>query len=505
MQAADAHAMKREGEVALMRRAGLGIADAIRGRARGGRIVAFAGPGNNGGDAFAACAELADEIDCIVYAHAASRPSAARDDAERRARAAGVRIAAFPSDAAAAKAALADATFIIDGVLGVGARNETTLFAHVIEACNAADKPVCALDLPTGIDATTGACAHPAVIRATLTVTLGAPKLGLLLEPARPFVGELFLADIGIREEDILAALAAADGPAYHVLVRTEFMAALPRRGELVEKRGAGAPLLIVGSSQFPGAAVLSARGAARAGAGYVTVATPSEAAPILRTHLIEQVVVEFDEREVDRSIDGLAELARRAQGVGIGPGLGLTPSCAAVTRGFVTRTELPLVIDASALAHLNEHLDLLRNRECICTPHENEFARLSGKGEVAQGTRITRLREFVDRTGVATLLKGSVTLIYDGSDMHLNPSGTNALATAGTGDVLTGMIATFLAQGLKPVDAARMAAFWHGDAGRLAASRRGVGVVAGDLPELLAEAALLEEPLTHSRLTKIF
>lgn len=505
MQAADAHAMKREGEVAMMRRAGLGIAEAIRSRARGGRIVAFAGPGNNGGDAFAACAELADEIACSVYALPSARPSEARADAERRARAAGVGIAAFPADAVAAKAALADATFVIDGLLGVGARNETTPFAHVIDACNAEGKPVCALDLPTGIDATTGICARPSVIRAALTVTLGAPKLGLLLEPARPYVGELFLADIGIREEDILAALGAAEGPAYHVIVRAEFLAALPRRGELVDKRGAGAPLLVVGSTQFPGAAVLSARGAARAGAGYVTVATPSGAAPTIRTHLIEQVVVEFDEHDVDRSINELVDLARRTQGAGIGPGLGLTPGSAAITRGFVTRTELPLVIDASAFAHLGGQLDLLRNRNCICTPHENEFARLSGKGEITQGTRIDRLREFVDRTGVVTLLKGGVTLVYDGHDLHINPSGTNALATAGTGDVLTGIIATFLAQGLKPIDAARMAAFWHGEAGRLAALRRGIGVIAGDLPELLAEAALPEERSGHPNLTKIF
>ena len=133
--------------------------------------------------------------------------------------------------------------------------------------------------------------------------------------------------------------------------------------------------------------------------------------------------------------------------------------------------------MDASALFHLSKRLELLRGKPCVVTPHAGEFARLSGRGTVAPGTRVERIREFVDRTGVTTLLKGSDTLVYDGAGpVHINPTGTNALATAGTGDVLTGIIATLLSQGLSPVDAACAGAYWHGLAGqrrREAAARR--------------------------------
>jgi len=148
------------------------------------------------------------------------------------------------------------------------------------------------------------------------------------------------------------------------------------------------------------------------------------------------------------------------------------------------------MVIDASGLFHLSKRLDLLRGKACVVTPHAGEFARLSGKGTVAPGTRVERIREFVDRSGVTTLLKGSDTLVCDGKGpVHINPTGTSALATAGTGDVLTGIIATLLAQGLSPVDAARAGAYWHGLAGRYAERQRHVGVIAGDVAQSLGYA----------------
>ncbi len=146
-------------------------------------------------------------------------------------------------------------------------------------------------------------------------------------------------------------------------------------------------------------------------------------------------------------------------------------------------------MIDASGLFHLSKRLDLLKGKSCIVTPHASEFARLSAKGTIAPGTRVERIREFVHRTGIPTLLKGAATLVDDGTTVHINPTGTNALATAGTGDVLTGVIATLLSQGLSPVDAARAGAYWHGLAGRRAADRRHVGVVAGDVIAALGDA----------------
>jgi NAD(P)H-hydrate epimerase len=206
---------------------------------------------------------------------------------------------------------------------------------------------------------------------------------------------------------------------------------------------------------------------------------------------LVEQVVVELpDDSKPEAVAQELIEISKRSGAVAIGPGLGLDDRTGEFFARFLEANQLPIVIDASGLYHLSKRLDLLRGKPCVVTPHAGEFARLSGRGTVAAGTRVARIREFVDRTGVTTLLKGSDTLIYDGrGPVHVNPTGTNALATAGTGDVLTGVIATLMSQGLTPVDAARAGAYWHGLAGRRAAEKRRAGVIAGDVVDSLGEA----------------
>jgi len=485
MRAADAAAVERLGEVTLMRAAGDVLAQALRAIAPAARtIVAFAGPGNNGGDAFAALAALGGPSRRIIYALPSPSAGAGRRDAQRAAASSGVVLRPFPLSYEEALTALEGADVAIDALLGTGARPAiSSELEAAVRALGATRAHVLAVDIPTGVDATTGA-ADPHAVRAQTTVTLGAPKLGLLLEPARGHCGALYVGDIGIEDE-----IRAVAGDVYAALDDEEFLALLPRRGEQSDKRSAGAPLIVAGSAQFPGAAVLCARGAARAGAGYVTVACPQSAAAALRAHLVEQVVVTYDESDVAGSIDALLDLTGRSNAVAIGPGLGMSDAFGEIVRGFLTRLERPFVADASALFHLGKHLDILRGKACVVTPHEGEFARLSGEGTVAPGTRIARLRSFVLRTGVTTLLKGNATLIDDGTIMHVNVTGTSALATAGTGDVLSGMIATLLAQGLAPLDAARDGAYWHGLAGRAATRERPVGVVAGDLCELLGAA----------------
>jgi ADP-dependent NAD(P)H-hydrate dehydratase / NAD(P)H-hydrate epimerase len=485
MRAADAAAMAQVGEDALMRGAGLQVAQRLRALVpMGGRVVAFAGPGNNGGDAFAALAELADEYQCILYAEPAPRPSHARVQAEERARNAGVSVRPLPKTESEARIALEGAVGV-DGLFGTGSRlplPETYRF--IARALDARRHQIVAIDIPSGIDARAGTADDDAV-RATATVTLGAAKPGLLLDPAREHAGELWHAPIGI-DESILAAqdriFAALDDEA--------FLRLLPARAAEADKRSAGAPLIVAGSSQFPGAAVLCAFAAARAGAGYVTVATTRGAATALRAHLIEQVVVDIDEgAPPGDAVEELLEISKRNSSVAIGPGLGLNDWTAAVVTEFLARNTLPAVIDASALFHLAKRLDVLRGKTCVITPHAGEFARLSGRGSVAQTERLARVREFVERTGITTLLKGRDTIVDDGTTVHLNATGTSALATAGTGDVLTGIIATLLAQGLAPVRAASVGAYWHGLAGQHAARTRRVGVVAGDVAEALAFA----------------
>jgi hydroxyethylthiazole kinase-like uncharacterized protein yjeF len=199
-------------------------------------------------------------------------------------------------------------------------------------------------------------------------------------------------------------------------------------------------------------------------------------------------VVIPFDDTNAPEAIRTITDGAKHCNAVAIGPGLALTEAVGTIVRDIVTHLRLRTVADASALHHLAGHLPSVPNGRLILTPHEGEFALVSGLGATATGERRARLRAFVDEFGITTLLKGRTTLVADRTGLHLSPSGTSALATAGTGDVLSGIIATLLAQGLTPVDAGRAGAYWHGRAGACAAAARPVGVVAGDIANALGK-----------------
>ena len=486
MRAIDAAAVGRDGELALMRAAGAAIARLIDRTARGeGAVVALAGAGNNGGDAYAALAAYAGPRRRIVYADLAVEGSAARRDARFRARIAGVEERPFPPD----PVVLRDAALLLDGLLGVNARLPLDpATAALVTAAGASGTPVLALDVPTGVDPTTGAVGEPA-IRAAATIALGRPKLGCLLAPGRSATGSLWCAPIGMRDGDA----DGVDDPPADVLDDAAFAALLPVRDDQAEKRSAGAPLIVAGSTQFPGAAVLCALGAARAGAGYVTVAAPAGAAAALRAHLLEQVVVTYEEDDPAGAVATILDLTQRCSSIAIGPGLGLSEAFGTIVNGVLQGSALPAVADASALFHLAKRLGDYRERALVLTPHAGEFARLSGRGTLAPEQRLTRLRAFVDEYGITTLLKGQTTLIGTPTATYLNVSGTSALATAGTGDVLSGVIATLLAQGLGPADAARAGAYWHGRAGAQAQRARPRGVVAHDVADALGVASCVE------------
>ena len=318
--------------------------------------------------------------------------------------------------------------------------------AERVDAMNAAGVPILALDIATGCDPTTGALGEPHV-RATATVALGRPKLGSFLDPGRDAAGDLWCAPIGMRDAD-------ADGidvDAF-VLDGRRVRRAAPARAPTMRRSAAPARRWsIAGSEQFPGAAVLCALGAARAGAGYVTVAAPLAAAAALRAHLIEQVVVTYDESDPRRARSRRSSIcATTATRSRIGPGLGLSDAIGEIVRGVMAATQLPIVADASALFHLAKQLARFRRQSA--DPHaarRRVRAALRQRHGRRRASALARLRAFVDEYGITTLLKGRTTLIADRTSVHVNPTGTPALATAGTGDVLTGIIGTLLAQGL--------------------------------------------------------
>jgi ADP-dependent NAD(P)H-hydrate dehydratase / NAD(P)H-hydrate epimerase len=499
MRALDTAACAALTDVELMRRAGRSTAAIARTCHLKRRIVGLVGYGNNGGDALAALAELDASYERIALLFdAGDRASDARRDAEQRARSAGVLYRrATPENITSI---IASANFFLDGLLGIGARSGMPEeIRAVTRAVNEnVKKTVLAIDVPTGLDATTGIPESDA-IKAHATIALGALKLGLLLEDARPHVGELWFDDIGMGNSRFDAAASSA----YTTLDETSAAALLPKRAANADKRVAGAPLIIAGSEQFPGAAVLCARAAARSGAGYVTVATPMSAATVLRTHFIEQVVIAFDEATPERTIENILGASRRYGSIALGPGLGLSEAIGTIVRGVILGSTLPIVVDAGGLFHLTRHLDILHGKNVVLTPHAGEFTRLSGNEACPSSERLPRLRAFVREHGIVTMLKGQTTLVDDGSRVYLNTTGTQALATAGTGDVLTGIIATLLAQGKTPFEAASLAAYWHGRAGQIAASRQPSGVIAGDVIDALAQALPKHTALTMP--TRIF
>ena len=472
-------ALHRESGPALVRRAGVAIAAIVRRYRDGGPVVAFAGNGDNGGDAFAALAEL--EGPRVAYHDPAHDGSATRVDARERARASGVELRPYPADAAYVRTA----SLLLDGLCGVNVRLPLdAAAAERVCALNAAGVPILALDIATGTDPTTGALNQPHVC-AIATIAIGRPKLGSMLDPGRGATRDLWCAPLGMHDDDLHDVETDA-----FVMTSDEFSSLLPVRGDTADKRSAGAPLIIAGSTDFPGAAILCALGAARAGAGYVTVAVPHGAADTVRAHLIEQVVIPFDDTNASAAIQTITAVAKHCNAVAIGPGLARTEAVSTVVRDVATHLQLPMVADASALHHLAGHLPSVPDGRLILTPHEGEFALVSGRGAIAAGERRARLRAFVDEFGITTLLKGRTTLVADRTNLHLNPSGTSALATAGSGDVLSGIIATLLSQGLTPVDAGRVGAYWHGRAGACAAAARPVGVIAGDVANALGQAS---------------
>ena len=324
-----------------------------------------------------------------------------------------------------------------------------------------------AVDLPSGIDADTGAVEGPAV-RADVTVTFGAIKPGLLIDPGAGHAGAVELVDIGLGP--YLETEPAASAPQ-----RDDIAELLPRPGAESDKYRRGVLGLLAGSDRFTGAALLSAGGAVHGGAGMVRVVTTQVAAVLVRQKWPETVVtVHPDEGDWD-----LLDSVGRVQAWVAGPGMG-TDSDAVARLTAILRTDLPVLVDADGLTILSQHQDLLpRRAPTLITPHAGELARLLGTDPASvEARRLEHARRAAAQLGVTVLLKGSTTVIAspDAGPVLVNPTGTPWLATAGSGDVLSGLAGALLAQGLAPAQAGLAGAYLHGLAGRLAAAGPGDG-----------------------------
>jgi NAD(P)H-hydrate epimerase len=368
---------------------------------------------------------------------------------------------------------------IVDALFGTGFAGEPRAdAAALIEQMNAAAVPVVSVDIASGVDASTGEIAGAAV-RAALTVTFYARKVGHVVAPGRFNRGELEVADIGLSGGTTACSLATL-----------EILAELPRRQGSDTKFSAGSVLVVGGSPGLSGAVCLAGEAAFRADAGYVTVVVPRSALAPVELRLLEAVKHPAPEDESGcltvEALDLVAELEPRAQALALGPGIGRSDGTRAFVRELLERTTLPAVVDADALFGLEPGK---WRSPVVLTPHAGELARLLGKESAwVNAHRLAAARECAERFAAVTLLKGADTIVASPSGQVLVcEEGTPVLATAGSGDVLTGVVAAFLAKGLAPELAAAVAAVAHGRAAQLI--EPALGVVAGDVARMLPSA----------------
>ncbi len=475
---------------ALMRAAGAAVAAEVVERFPAGSITVLAGPGNNGGDGWVAARDLhaGGRGVRVLTTRDPGELTGIAGEAANDAIAAGVSWSA-PAEPPSA-GSLASAAVVVDALLGIGGSGELREpFAAWVGAANECGAFLLSVDVPTGIDADTGAVNGPA-IDADCTVTFTAPKRGLVVYPGAGCAGEVVVADIGIDPN--LANVASAP----EIWTADEYAALLPRPALDAHKDSRGRVLVIAGSGTYPGAAILAARGATRAGAGYVTLAVPQAVVGIAHAHLLSVPVIGMPQGKThafsSAAASKLVQMAREYDAVVLGPGLTLADGAVATARSIVAETTVPLVVDADALNALvdAQRLISVRKAPTVLTPHPGELGRLLGtSGTAVQRDRLAASAKLTTAS-VAVVLKGAGTIISAAERQVVNVSGTPALATAGTGDVLAGVTGAFLAQGLSPLEAGALAAYVHGRAGEAAASAlTPICVTAEDVPEYLPDA----------------
>jgi NAD(P)H-hydrate epimerase len=423
----------------LMERAGRAVAELVLEQFPG-RVAVVCGSGNNGGDGRVCARVLRERKRDVVLVEQEGR--------------------------------LGEPDVIVDALLGIGLHDAPRDdVAQMIERINSAGVPVVSVDVPSGVNASTGEVPG-AVIDATATVTFGSPKVGLIVSPGRFRAGRVHVAPIGL-----------APAEHEHALVTAQILQQVPRKGRESTKYSAGSVLVVGGSPGLTGAPMLAALAAFRADAGYVMVGVPESTLPIFESRLLEAVKRPLPEdasgRLLPRAADAIVEAAERADAVAIGPGLGRSDGTRDLVHLLLERLPQPVVLDADAL-HSLEPVE--RTAPTVLTPHAGELARLLGaSARDIDAHRLAAVREAAARYGATVLLKGADTLVAAPEEGVLVAAyGDSSLATAGTGDVLTGVIAAFLAKGMEARLAAAAGAVAHGVASRLVQPR--VGLVASDL-----------------------
>ncbi|MEA2555714.1 MAG: ADP-dependent NAD(P)H-hydrate dehydratase / NAD(P)H-hydrate epimerase, partial [Actinomycetota bacterium] len=445
----------------LMERAGRALARAVldlTGGAYGRRVVIVCGKGNNGGDGFVAARHLA-RAGVRIRLHVIEEPpdgvaaanlARVRDETDAR-------VTEFSPGRLARDLTSADVA--VDAIFGTGFRGVAEeRWSAAIDELNASGVHVVSADIPSGIDGANGA-AEGSAVRAALTVAFGVAKAGVLLMPGAEFAGDVRVVDIGFPEELVRADVFLTEPQ--------DVVRALPARAADAHKRASGHVVVVAGSKDMTGAAVLVASAAARMGAGLVTVAAPESIVPVIQNHITEAIFLPLPETKagsvLQQALEPVLDALDRANALVVGPGMSTQVQTSGFIRDLVRASPVPLVLDADGLTAYAGYSGELSGRKsaAVLTPHAGEFARLLDISvDELDADRIGHARRLASEVDAVTLLKGSRSIIAepDGT-VRINPTGSAVLATAGTGDVLAGMFGALIARGAAAAEAAAAAA----------------------------------------------
>ena len=483
----------------LMERAGLSVANRIIGLFDRKKVIVLSGGGNNGGDGIVAARELYNRgwnvkvfllfkeeklsPDCLAQYRIAKHLGVPM---EFRTNLNGKDI---------------HSAIIVDAIFGTGINKPvTSLISKIISFLNRSENIVISVDIPSGISADNAQIMGEAV-RADYTVTFGLPKIGHMLYPGAEFTGKLFVEDIGFPEE-----LLKSDSIKIETIEKQDASMLLPERAKHSYKGDYGHVLIVAGSRGKTGAALMAAKACLRSGAGMVTIGVPETLVDIFQQRVTEEMVLPLNDTgrgtlSVKASETIIDFLAQKADVLAIGPGIACDADITDLMMRILETVTVPMVLDADAINSISGRTEILKDAKApvILTPHVGEMARLLSRNSEANKKLIAQIEKdkirtavsFSNETGTYLLLKGAPTIISEPDGrVFINTTGNPGMSTAGSGDVLTGIIAAFLGQGLNPMDASVLGTYIHGLAGDIAATEKGMhSMIATDIIERLPEA----------------
>jgi len=504
MRRIDENAIKSIGVpgVVLMENAGIQVVNQIQKFCDGAfpeHIVIICGKGNNGGDGFVIARHLAGkdvDTSIVLLGDADNLKGDARTNWNICVKS-GIDVQEFTEKDESSRIfdLIFDADLIIDAIFGTGLSSPVKgFYEDIINLIDESEIPVVSVDIPSGLSSDTGAIIGSA-INAELTVTFGLPKIGTILFPAAGYCGRLEVVDIGIPQVVELEADYTA-----LMLEEQDFVGILGHRDRNAHKGTFGHLLVIGGSPGKTGAAAMCAQAGLRLGTGLVTAAIPESLNTIMEMKLTEVMTLPLPETKdqtiAAAALDPIMEFCYRIRALALGPGISTQPETAETVRNLLVQCPVPVVLDADGINALAGHLDILSKRTVptIITPHPGEMARLMDTSITQiQENRITVANEFAKKYQTIVVLKGARTVIAEPSGrVYINPTGNPGMASGGTGDILTGIIAGALTLGLDPIDAANLGVYLHGLTADLASEELGeASLTAMDIHDFLPESIL--------------